>query len=334
MIGEEVDGTLRVEKIKLDVYAIDDYSLFLLGRPWLTILIGDKYIIPLSYHLSFEPPSYRTTLAALKNIFMSKTCVNESSPDKDNQWLSFNLPSKLVVDSGEFESNHLVDVCSQLGIAIETAVPFRSAKAIVDRDIQKLFDYLSREVEENSLIKLSKIHEVIHGWLKEIYADKLISQEDDSKEKSNGTNSGLPSPNLLDVIFGYPGRSRVTKEGIKFARLKYQSKELQEIFEQAQKYSDITYLDVDFKYNPEDVSKIFVYDCVIKHDYIEVPCLDKLESNKLFSQKLITKYKGKTRIEELLNKLKDESKRLEVRDFSFDALSPFPLIVERKENKD
>jgi putative transposase len=331
MILEEADGTFHVEKVKLDVYAVDDYSLFLLGRPWFTILIGGKYIIPLSYHLSFEPPSYRTTLAAMKNIFMSKTCVNESSPDKDNQWISFSLPSKLIVDSGEFESNHLVDVCSQLGIAIETAVPFRSAKAFLDRDIQKLFNYLSSEGEENKLIKLSKIHEVIHSWLKEIYADKLLSQEDDSKEKSNGRNSGLPSTKLLDVIFGYPERSRVTKEGIMFARLKYQSKELQEIFEQAQKYSDITYLDVDFKYNPEDVSKIFVYDCIIKRDYIEVPCLDKLESTKLFSQRLITKYKGKTRIDEMFN---NESKRLEVQDFSFDALSPPPLIVEIKENKD
>jgi putative transposase len=334
MIEEEADGTLHVEKVKLDVYAVDDYSLSILGRPGLTILIGGKYTIPLSYHLSFEPHSYRTTLAALKNIFVSKTSGNELDSDKDNEWLPYHLPRKLIVESGEFSSNHLEEVCSQLGIAIETAVPFRFSKAILDSNIQKLFDFLSSEVEENRLIKLSKIHEVMHRWLIEIYADNMPSLEDDSKEKSNSTNLELPSTKLLEVIFGYPGRSRITKDGIQFARLKYQSKELLEIFEQAQKYSEITYLDVDLKYNPEDVSKIFVYDPINKQGYIEVPCLDKLESNHIISQRLLTKNQEKTKIDEMFNKFKKGSKRFGVHDYSIDALSPPPLIVEIKENKE
>jgi hypothetical protein len=52
----------------------------------------------------------------------------------------------------------------------------------------------------------------------------------------------------------------------------YFSEELIELYKKLEIENKDTY--VDFKYNPGDITKIYVIDPITKKDYLEVPCIN------------------------------------------------------------
>jgi len=80
------------------------------------------------------------------------------------------------------------------------------------------------------------------------------------------------SSKQLDIVFGYTKRRRVRQKGIRFNNLMYFSEELIELYKKLEIENKDTY--VDFKYNPGDITKIYVIDPITKKDYLEVPCIN------------------------------------------------------------
>ncbi|CRK85224.1 Mu transposase C-terminal domain-containing protein [Neobacillus massiliamazoniensis] len=307
MALEKLGGTAQVGYTLLDVFVVDDFTLQPLGRTWLTYILHSNSKYPLGYHLSFEPPSCHTALAALKHAILPKSYVKDIYPGIENEWLSSGIPLNLILDNGHMYNKHFEDACSQLSIALEY-IP-RFSNTISKVDIEKLLNRIKKFVLENGALKLRNLHEAIHTWIIDDNTEQLQEFEKCIREGWIVTKSLKQlSPKQVAVLFGYTGRRKVKGDGIRVANLTYNSKELQDLYNLQSGNYDIL---VELKYNPEDLSNVYVYDHSITHDYIEVPCINSSYSKPLSiqSHRFINRAigRGKRDLEETLNDYFDKS---------------------------
>lgn len=87
--GERPFETGHIDHTELDIELVDSRSGANLGRPWLTVLIDAHTRFVLAFFLTFDPPSYRSCMAVIRE------CVRKHG----------RIPKTIVVDQGsDFES--------------------------------------------------------------------------------------------------------------------------------------------------------------------------------------------------------------------------------------
>lgn len=303
----ECDHTL------LDVIVLDDKTLLPIGRPTITSLLDIYTGYPLGIYIGFEPPSYTAVMQALVHAISPKTYVKEKYPSVVNEWRAYGLPELLVVDNGkEFLSKHLEDACLQLGIELYHC-PSRKPwyKGAIERHFRTINQQLVHQLpgttfsntakkgdydsKKQANIRFNKLLELFHKWLLDDYANEF-----------HKGIKGIPSK-LWEQAFESIPRPAVPKEKIewKIALMKlehgsiqktgitrfyltYQSPELRGILQRLRVKAKKN--KVKFKYDPNDLSRIYVYD-EFEDKYYEAPCTDQEYSKDLneYAHKVIRK---------------------------------------------
>lgn len=285
----------EMDHTKLDIFVVDEEDGFVHGRPWITFMV-DKYSrYPLGFHIGFDEPSYLSVMHCLHHAISPKDYVSEKYPRIKNAWTAYGIPETLVVDNGkEFHSVSLEDACLQLNINLRYAPPRMPwFKGTVERSFRTFNESLLSNLPGKSFsswnkrgiydpvkearISFESLIEIIHKWLINAYCRDFHRGINGIPQEfwDNGIKAyppRLPSRKEdLIVLLGALQERTITPKGIEFMGLFYNSRELVHLLSSGT--AGKTHR-VRFKYNPDDLSLIWVYD-EVENRYIEVKAVNQ-----------------------------------------------------------
>ncbi len=274
---------VEIDHTKLDLFVVDQERRMPIGRPWLTSAIDVYSKCVLGFYISFNPPSYLSVMKCLQNAIMPKNYVDEEFKEINHKWNTYGLVGTLVVDNGkEFWSSDLEDACLQLGIVIQYA-PVKLAwyKGTAERYFRTLnmgllhnqpgttfsniFDKADYDPMKNATIDMPTLQLIVHKWIIDVY-----NREPHKGLKSlpyliweKGTEIYPPSLPAsvedLRVMTGMTAERTITRSGIEFKGIFYNDDNLNKFRRQNQADGK-----VKIKYDPEDLSAIYVIDTLTK----------------------------------------------------------------------
>ena len=303
----EEDDTL------VDLFVIDEDDELPIGRPLLTV-IRDKYsgVIP-GLSVSFEPSSARTVMECLFYAIPKKDHVR-SLFDLRNDYVGYGLPETLVVDRGKgYIGKDLRLACAQLGIELDP-LPRKSPwlKASIERFIKEnatdlihvtpgtsFSNFLVRgdyDPAKHACVTLDGLWYLLHKWIVDVY----------TRDKHRGIG-GVPAklweralerdfvPRLpasrdeLAILLSRIESRVIQSAGIEFENLWYQDSRLSRLRHLLN--SSQPHIPVQFKYNPGDLSRIWVLD-PDKMRYLEVLAEDQeyTQGLSIWKHRLIKRY--------------------------------------------
>lgn len=328
----------EIDHTKADIFVTDGENEFVLGRPWITSMV-DKYSrYPLGFHIGFDEPSYLSVMYCLYHSISPKDYVHEKYPKIKNNWSAYGIPETLVVDNGkEFHSSSLEDACLQLNINLQYSPPGMPwYKGTVERSFGGLNDSLlnnlpgksfsswdkrgSYDPVKDASVSFESFNEIIHKHLVDVYSQKFHRGINDIPQIlwDNGVEAYPPHlpcrKEDLIVLLGAIEERTITPKGIEFKGLFYNSRELIQLLN-----SGITGKTrrVRFKYNPNDLSQIWVYD-EVDNKFIEVKAINQQ----------YTKGLSKWQHEVVINKSKRAKERVDA-EALIEAKAEINRIVEK-----
>jgi putative transposase len=303
----EEDDTL------IDLFVIDADDGLPIGRPLLTV-IRDKYsgVIP-GLSISFEPSSARTVMECLFYAIPKKDHVR-SLFELRNDYVGYGVPETLVVDRGRgYIGKDLRLACAQLGIELDP-LPRKSPwlKASIERFIKEnatdlihvtpgtsFSNFLVRgdyDPAKHACVTLDGLWYLLHKWIVDVY----------TRDKHRGIG-GVPaklweralerdfvprlpaSRNELAILLSRIESRVIQSTGIEFENLWYQDSRLSRLRHLLN--SSQPHIPVQFKYNPGDLSRIWVLD-PDKMRYLEVLAEDQeyTQGLSIWKHRLIKRY--------------------------------------------
>jgi putative transposase len=284
---------VQADHTRMDEMVVDTKTKLPLGRPWLTTIIDLYSKMIIGIYLSFTPPSYLSVMQCLLHTIRPKTYVGKVYPEIEHAWDAYGITEVIVVDNGkEFYSEEFDDACYQIGTEIEYA-PRRAPwyKASMERfyrtvntellhelpgtTFSSILDKKDYDPTKHALISLDAILELTHVWIIDVYHQSLHRGITDIparrwKEGVRDWPPNLPPKNKeLEILLGYKEHRSISGSGIEFQSLFYNCKELGLIRRKLKPKEKVV-----IKYNPNDISVIYVYDR--SNDcYLPVPALDQ-----------------------------------------------------------
>jgi putative transposase len=305
----------QIDSILLGVDVLDDVTHEPIGRPWYTLIRDMGTGCIWGHYIAFEPPSYKTIMHTLKHAIPKKN-IKEKYPTVQNEWLAYGLPEELELDNGrEYKSEELQGACSMLNIDLHHCASRRpSFKGPIERFFKTLNTNLLHELpgktfsnildkkvrdsdsEKHTLITFGKLIEIINIWICDIYSQSysedvkgVPAQLWEEGIKKYG-EPALPSSTInWEIALMNKQRGSIQRSGVRFLNLFYQSEELYELRRKLDSKPRNQRF-VNFKFDPTDMSKIFVYD-EFENKYIKVLCAATEYSKdlNLFTHKLANK---------------------------------------------
>jgi putative transposase len=300
----EIDHTL------LDLMVVDDESGLPLGRPSVTACIDCYTRCILGMYIGFNPPSYQSVAACLKDCFQPKVNLQRDYPGIVNEWPSYGVMHNLVVDGGlEFYSTSLEQVCLSLDINW-IAAPRRTAwfKGKIERFLGTMNRAVAHGVPgttfsniiekgdydpvKHAVIALSTLRKIVRIWIADVYHQQVHRSLQTTPAKM-WTSSIKPEDirfpdetTQLDVVMGRAESRSLTHKGIEFEGLLYNSPELIELRRQ-----DGANLTVEIRINESDIGSIYVLSPKTSKAYT-VPALDREYASgmSLWQHKVIKNY--------------------------------------------
>ncbi len=282
---------VEIDHTKLPLFVVDTETRLPIGTPWLTSAV-DKYSgVNLGYYASFTPPSYLSVMQCLSHAIGTKDYLRASYPNVEHDWDTYGLPEVIVVDNGkEFYSNSFEDACLSLGIVIQYCPPkmpwYKSAieryfgalnTQLLSHQPGKTFakfmqqnDYDSKK---SAVVSFEALQEILHIFIVDIYNQSSHPQLKSPRQKvwSKSIASFPPalpaSKDELKVLIGATIERTVTRRGIEFEGLIYNSNELARLRSELKKSTK-----TKVKYDPTDLSRVYVLDST-NYQFIEVPAL-------------------------------------------------------------
>lgn len=292
-----------VDHKRMDVYVVDPVSGIEIGRPWLAVLIDVKSRMVLGYTLSFEDPSVLSVMACIRACLRGQPNLKEKFPAIEGDWEAFGVPRTILADNAwENTGSSLLDACTDFAISIEWA-PVRSPqyKGILERFFSRLDDQLAHflpgsivdkphalaaariDPHADAAVSLAKLDELISQYLVDVYSWDRHEGIDGIPLKvwrDAVSKDGIElAHNLADVdhAMGTLVRGRtLSREGIVFKGLVYRSPAVDGLLADNIRLQTASLrrgtLEVKFKYHPEDLSRIFVWNELRGH-YVALPCV-------------------------------------------------------------
>src|ERR1017187_1364864 len=282
----EIDHTL------LDLMIVDDQSGLPLGRPSVTACIDCYTRCILGIYIGFNPPSYQSVAACLKDCFLPKVNLQRDYPGILNEWPAYGVMHNLVVDGGlEFYSASLEQVCLSLNINW-IAAPRRTAwfKGKIERFLgtmnravahgvpgttfSSIFERGDYDPLKHAVITLSTLRKVIRMWIADVYHQQVHRSLQTTPAKMwtssiEPEDIRLPDETTqLDVVMGRVESRSLTHKGIEFEGLFYNSPELAEL-----RRREGANLIVEIRINESDIGSIYVLSPKTSKAYT-VPALD------------------------------------------------------------
>ena len=299
---------VEIDDTKLDLFVVDEETRMPMGRPTLTFAIDCDSRMPSGFYLSFDGAGYLPVMQCLLHAISRKSYVREWYPSVQHDWPCYGLPEEIVVDNGPgYISKDLEDACKQLGITL-THSPVRTpnAKPRIERffrsknqqllhrqpgtTFSKFIDAKDYDPRKNAVIDFYALLEIVHIFLIDMYA----------RSAHRGLN-GIPvvaweagvekhPPQLprrqhdLRVLLARVAERRITLSGIVFENLLYNCEELAPLRIKGVKKAAV-------KYDPTDLSAIYVYDPQ-RDRYITVPAVDQKYAKglSLWQHQVIKRY--------------------------------------------
>src|SRR5712692_5251402 len=285
---------VEIDSTTLDLFLVDEQDRLPIGRPTLTYAL-DKYSgFPFGIYLGFEASSYHTVQSCLSHGILPKSDCQQLYGTK-HAWPVYGLPETLIVDHGkEFVGNALKDACGQLGIILEQ-MPVRTPwfKGSIERHFRSLntglvnmlpgttfSNILERgdyDAARHSCLSLAAFWQILHIFLLDIYAQRYhkgvggIPANVWAESLQSGMTPCLHTTAQEVHLLLYPGETRtLQRSGIDFEHLRYQSPDLARLRTALGKG-----VQVRLKYDPADVSKIYLLDPTEPGGWITVPCIDQ-----------------------------------------------------------
>ncbi len=291
----EEDDTL------LDLFVIDSEDGLPIGRPWLTA-VRDKHcgVIP-GFSVSFEPPSTQTVMECLFYAIPEKRHVKELFGLR-HDFVGYGVPETLAVDRGSgYLNNDMELACAQLHIELDP-MPGRSPwlKGGIERFLETVgtdfihatpgttfSNFLVRgdyDPAKHACITLNRLWYLLHKWIVDIYT------RDGHKGLEGKVLGGVPakiweralgrdfvprlpaSRNELAVLLSRIESRVIQTNGIEFEYLWYQDSRLAPLRAILNKSNP--HIPVRFKYNPGDLSRIWIMYPGQKR-YLEVLAVDQ-----------------------------------------------------------
>jgi putative transposase len=312
---------VEVDHSRLDLFVVDDINRLPIGRPYITTAVDVFDGYPLGIYIGFEPPSYTSVMHVLSHAISPKTYVKEKYPEIENEWIAFGVPELLVVDNGkEFLSKDLKDACKELGIELyHCPVKMPWYKGTVERyfrtinqqmihqtkgtTFSNILDKGEYDPQNNAVISFSKLWEMVNTWVVDYYTQKFNTgtQAIPARKRERALQiMEQPYPTFLDdwqIRLMKVRMGSIQRNGIRTKNLYYQSPKLTTLFNELDRKGLEN--SVKFKFDPTDLSSIFVYDEFNKQ-YFEVLCTNQDYSKGLneFAHRVI------------LNELKKEEKEV------------------------
>ena len=278
---------VEIDHTPLDILLTDDDGKWITNRAgqgrakthraWLTVAICTASRIILGWHISRDAPSWVSVMCCLRMSLMRKDMAEYGC---DTEHPAFGVPTILKLDNGlEFHSNSLKAAAAQLNTELRW-MPRKKPnyKGTVERfigtvsrdflahlagrtfrDVRDRGDYPS---EKRAAFTLSDIQRFFGRWVGDVYHNKphfglggrtpLHCWEDLS-----GFGVNLP-PVVEDLhaILALTIERTVTREGVSFLGLKYQSHELQTMHRRKGHLGKQYMVKVD----PLDIGQVLVMD--------------------------------------------------------------------------
>jgi putative transposase len=304
---------VEADHTKLDFFVVNEKDRMPIGRPTITTLLDIFSGNSLGIYIGFEPASYVSVMHALSHAIFPKSYLKNKYPSINNKWDAYGIPETLVVDNGkEFHSKHIKDACLQLGINLyHCPVKTPWYKGAIERHFRTINTQLLHQTpgttfsnivekgdydpQKNAIISLSRLIEIVQKWLVDYYAQSYHKGPNGVPAKiwSNYFHMNLepsvPESKLeWNILLMKVGKASIQRTGIRSQYLFYQSSILSTLYDRIM----IRGLknEIRFKYDPTDLSKIYVYD-EENQKYHEVLCTDQKYSKNLneYAHRMIIK---------------------------------------------
>lgn len=289
---------VEMDTTRADYLVLDDDDDLPLGRLNLTYGLDRATGYPVGFHVSFEPPSYLSTMECLYHLIRKKDNVRERYGTA-HDWNPYGVPALIVVDNGpEFANQHLEDACLCLGSEVLYApVKTPEFKAGIERyfgslntgllhtlpgttftNPQERGDYDSAD---HACLYLSEVIRALHLFTVDIYAQEAhkdgrghwyIPARRWEAATQNGFRPPLPnSVHDLLLLLGRVATRTIQPYGIEFENLRYNCAGLGPL------RLRLAGEPVKIKYHPGDLSRLYLFNPFAQEDeevYLEVPACD------------------------------------------------------------
>ena len=245
----------------------------------------------LGYYASFEPPSYLSVMQCLSHAIRSKNYLHSQYPNVENDWDTYGLPEVIVVDNGkEFYSTSFEDACLSLGIVIQYSPPkmpwyksaieryFRALNTQLlshqpGKTFAKFMQQYDYDPKRNAVVSFETLQEILHLFVVDIYNQSSHPQLSSprqqvwSKSIASFPPALPPSMTELKVLIGATIERTITRRGIEFEGLIYNSSQLARLRSEMKQCPR-----TKVKYDPTDLSSVYVLDAS-NYQFLEVPAL-------------------------------------------------------------
>lgn len=270
---------LELDHTVFDFVVVSADRTVVIGKPTLVCVtdVASKYIV--AAHLTFQPPSVQTVMAALKMAILPKNMVDQKYSCLTESWLGHGIPETIILDNGmENHSNAIREffVQTQMAINVEYSgvrKPFHkpniegffsratgSLKTVFGR-VKKKSDGDVRDLaDESAVLTLTELRDHFYRWIEEVHnrrpnsRTRLIPRDEIINGMKNLPPLSLPlGPEYFD-FFASPELTRqVTAGGVQFQQLTYGGAAILELRKQ---YGES--FRARIRYNPEDLAAIYI----------------------------------------------------------------------------
>jgi putative transposase len=267
----------EIDHTHLDLFVVDDKTSLPLGRPYVTACIDSYTRCILGIYVGFNPPSYQSVAACLKDCFLPKVNLKEEYPEIVNEWAAHGVMRQLVVDGGqEFYSKSLEQVCLSLGIewcAAPRRQPWFKGK------IERFFGTFNRGIahgvpgtafsnisekddydpSKHAVVKFSTLKWIVRKWIADVYHQETHRALQTTPARMWASSIRpedirLPDESTqLESIMGRVYRRVLTHKGIEFEGLFYSSPEVNDL-----RIKGGSNLEVEIRVDESDIGSIFV----------------------------------------------------------------------------
>lgn len=242
-----------------------------------------------------------------------KENLKNKYPEIDEEWIQHGRFKNIVADNGlEFKSERFKETCLQLGVHLTYTASYEPwLKATVEsafNNIKSLLNRLPSRIRKDTIhgqkikddvLSFEDFDFLFNLWVVSDYHNKYNATTEStpnklwiaSNEKKEILDSELSNEDL-NIILSEKITRRLSRKGIVYANVRYNSNALNELYLKNKKI-EATALSVQFKLNHNDISSIHVYDEIDK-SYLQVNNIDGIPSNFTFKD-LKNKNKNKIR---------------------------------------
>ncbi|MEG6520852.1 DDE-type integrase/transposase/recombinase [Desulfotomaculum sp. 1211_IL3151] len=302
---ERILERVEIDHSPIDLLVPDENNK--LRRPYITAAIDKFSRMILGFCISFEPPSYSTVMQCLRHVLMDKSYIKEKYPSIENEWHAYGVPKVIIVDNGaEFHGNALKDACEQLDILIYYA-PRRTPewKASIERYFRSFQSGLIHKMpgttrsnvqdlgeidpSKHACIDMSLLLELIHKWIVDVYSRRVNRGAKGVPSLVWDHNVKIYPPAWLNsthdipILLGYVTERVIRDKGVELDCLYYNSTELNKLLCSFTRQNNGYNQGFKIKWDPLDISHIYLYDHIISKRWLKIPAVDQDYSKGLTS---------------------------------------------------